>query len=368
MKSTLASWLDGAGYRTAWVGKFIQGCDQAPALATPAPGLDQWAVTVEPRYYDYDLGLDGTVEHKGSGPRDYHTYVMTRMARHFVAESARKGPFFMVVNYLAPHSGKGGSGTCAGTAQPARRDLGRFSQAKLPDEPSFNEADVRDKPHSLRKPPLGPRARHEIARRYRCRLASLAALDRGVGAIFRQVKRTHQLDQTIFVISSDNGLLLGQHRRQGKHWAYEEGIHMPLAMRVPGRYLSRPAQHVVRELVSNIDLAPTLLDLAGGVRPCAHGLCRELDGRSFAPLLAGGDRWPRDRSILIESGHGNCKLVRALRTPGDIYIAKNHGSGSCGKKREPEYYDLRSDPFQLKNLAQTKHKAKRQAQLRRRFH
>jgi arylsulfatase A-like enzyme len=135
---------------------------------------------------------------------------------------------------------------------------------------------------------------------------------------------------------------------------------VPLMMRVPQRYLGTASSGVVHQQVANIDLAPTMLELAGG-QPCtAEGDCRVMDGRSLMPLLRGGAGWPSGRGVLIEydgassKGTSSCKYS-AIRTPGRIYVdhvsAPDPVTGICQPTEETELYDLSTDPFELQNLA-----------------
>jgi N-acetylglucosamine-6-sulfatase len=146
--NTIGSWLQRAGYRTAWLGKFLQGYKRVVADPTrPAPGFDHWLVSLHARYFGWKLysNTEGVLR-GGDEPRDYYTEVLTdRAVRLFREQAKRKRPLFMVVNQLAPHKGKGGRGRCATAAVPAPRDYGRFGHLALPRPPSFNEADRSDK-------------------------------------------------------------------------------------------------------------------------------------------------------------------------------------------------------------------------------
>ncbi len=138
---------------------------------------------------------------------------------------------------------------------------------------------------------------------------------------------------------------------------------MPLMMRVPQRYLGAgPVVPQVHEQVANIDLAPTMLELAGG-RPCpADEECRVMDGRSLMPLLRGEGGWPSNRGLLIEydgassKGTSSCKYG-AIRTPARIYVehvsVPDPLTGVCEATEETELYNLATDPFQLQNLEPT---------------
>src|SRR5205807_10426222 len=125
---------------------------------------------------------------------------------------------------------------CVDTAHPAPRDLHAFDGTALPQPPSFNEADVSDKPPSIQtKPQFTPTDLSDISRFYRCRLASLLAEDAGVKKIYDALAATGELDNTLLVFTSDNGFMHGEHRvKTGKVVPYEESIRVPLLIRGPG--------------------------------------------------------------------------------------------------------------------------------------
>jgi arylsulfatase A-like enzyme len=358
--NTIGSWMQRAGYHTAWLGKFLQGYRRVISDPTqPAPGFDDWLVSLKARYFNWKLYSNrGGILHGGSKARDYYTDVLTDHAvRLFREQAKRKRPLFMVLNELAPHKGRGGRGRCSSAAVPAPRDAGRFDHLALPQPPSFNEADRSDKTAFPAPKPLGGPAIQADRDRYRCRAESLAALDRGVRRIYAAVKRAGELDNTIFVFTSDNGLLLGEHALDGKDIPYEEGIRMPMLMRVPAAVLGGPAVESVDELTANVDLAPTLLELAGA-RPCVRRSdCRTLDGRSLVPLLRGRSAaWPPERAIPIEGGvEGDICGFRGVRLESEVLLEDvvPGGANGCVPYSTPEYYDLASDPYQLDNLLVT---------------
>jgi N-acetylglucosamine-6-sulfatase len=360
---TLPVWLREAGYRTAWVGKWLQGYN-AP-LEQSAPGFDDWFATnpgtelSPPRFYGYSVGTRRGVRYQGQASRDYHTDVMTRRATKLIERRGSAArPLYMTVNYLAPHHGRGGTGRCWRSVALSPQDRGRFRDAVLPRTPAFNERDVSDKPESVRRAPLGDSQIATLGKHNRCRLASLGAVDRGIRDIEATLRRVGELDRTVLIFTSDNGLPVGEHRLLDKGEPYEASIHMPFAMRVPSRYLGglEPVR-TVPQLAANVDIAPTILDLARA-RPCHKGRCEALDGRSLLPLLSGDpDAWPVDRGILLEAGeHVSPCGFRGIRTTRDVYIERLAGGagGGCEIQGEPEQYDLLTDPFELENLASPK--------------
>jgi arylsulfatase A-like enzyme len=277
----------------------------------------------------------------------------------------------MALDQLAPHgSGGGRDPRCAATAKPDPRDRHLFENAPLPKPPAFNEADVSDKPGYVQAQPLlgGPEIQL-LTRKYRCRLASLRAVDRGVGRIVQALRSEHELGQTAFLFTSDNGWLLGQHRAAGRKVdPYDEALSVPLVVRLPRDM--RPRRGVPRTLsstVANVDLAPTILKLAGA-RPCSRRRhCRTLDGRSVLKAIRShGRRWPNGRGILLEleshravDGRQRARPFtpcdyEGIRTSRSVYVeyhsATRSEAGVCVRREEVEHYDLRSDPFELDNL------------------
>jgi N-acetylglucosamine-6-sulfatase len=196
--------------------------------------------------------------------------------------------------------------------------------------------------------------------KWRCALESLAGVDRTVGQVVKAVKRSGELNNTVFIYTSDNGLFFGEHRFvEGKVFPYEEAMHMPMVMRVPGRYLKGAAPPKrAGKLVGNIDIAPTILDLAGAT-PCAHGKCRTMDGRSLLPILDRGGDWPQGRALLNEyrvpdvPRYSTCRFA-AIRTRDEVYVEHdrvvNPSTGECEPTLQKERYDLEADPFELQSL------------------
>ena len=364
-RNTLPKWLGRAGYRTIHIGKYLNVYRKARGPeARPAPGWDVWQTIQEPNtYYDYALSVNGRKVRYGSEPRDYLTDVLNRRAARVTRrEARRKRPFFLQLDHWAPHddSRGGGLGPCSqgGDAVPAPRDVGSFATEPLPEPPSFNEADVSDKPSFIQSQP--PVDRGRVEQNYRCALESLPAVDRGIAKLHRALRKTGELHKTVFVFVSDNGYYYGEHRLRFKVDPYEEGLLVPLLISIP-RKLSggEPGPATVAEPVANIDLAPTILELARAA-PCRRGNdCRTMDGRSLAPLLRGDlTGWPQDRALAVEytgrnTGFSSCSY-RGIRITDELFVEHtlnpNFTTGECEPRLEGEHYDIGADPFQLQNL------------------
>src|SRR6185295_7930140 len=173
------------------------------------------------------------------------------------------------------------------------------------------------------------------------RQRSLMAIEDGVGEILRVLKETGQLDKTIIVFTSDNGYFYGEHGLSvERRLAYEESIRMPLLVRYPE--LIKPGR-VLNEFALNIDIAPTLLELAGVAVPKA------IQGRSLVPLLR--NKQPNWRHSFLIEYYSDTVFPRilhmgykAVRTGRWKYIHYLELEGM------DELYDLKTDPYEMKNV------------------
>jgi arylsulfatase A-like enzyme len=335
---TLATWLSGAGYRTGFVGKFLNGYGQGDAISEVPPGWIEWyglPGEAKQRAFDFDLNENGEIVHYGGtrgkqGP--YKTDVLADKAAGFVRRAApNPRPFFLWVATNGPHRDTSLPEDAARNPEPAPRDRGSFEGRRAPRRAGVDERDVSDKPRNVRsRPRLGGETRARLDREYVSQLESLASIDRLVGRLVRRLRTAGELDRTLFVFTSDNGYLRGQHRLEGKSRLYEEAIRVPLLIRGPG---FEPGARD-RRLVANIDLAPTILDAAGASADLV------LDGRSLLPQA---DAPGRD-AVLIEVFERN-QAFQGLRTRRYAYAEYENG--------ERELYDLWRDPEQLENLARS---------------
>ena len=362
----LPVWLRRSGYRTMHVGAKYLNFYREFAGPKVAPGWSNWfTVLSHTRYYDYTLSNDGNRGRRGHRRRDYITRVLAKEAHRLIDEYApQQRPFYLQLDEGAPHVTRTDDphGKCDLKAIPDPRDEGKFSHAPLPDPPSFNEEDMSDKPGFLRRAPrLGPIAKERLRAKWRCAVASLIGVDRSVKQVFDAIRRSGELDRTVFIYVSDNGLFYGEHRlSKGKVFPYEEAIRMPLVMRIPKPYRDgAPRSERIHEPVANIDLAPTILQLAHA-KPCAWGECRTMDGRSLMPLLTGHRRgWPSDRALLNEyrvsdvPDYSTCAFA-AIRTATEMYVEHyrvvDRTTGECEDTLQKERYDLRKDPYELNSL------------------
>lgn len=355
--NVLPTWLQKAGYNTAHVGKFLNGYGSfLGSQKEVAPGWDLWFTQFENKaYYDWKASKNGRPIFYGSDDSDHLTEVTNRRAAVWTRKLVKKPePFYLQLDYYAPHGSTGRDRRCLFGPEPAPRDEGLFDQLPLAQPPNFNEADVSDKPSFIRgRPLIGPGAVEQITRRYRCTLESLRAVDRGIAKVYNKIARRGELGRTIFIFTSDNGYYFGEHRiDRGKREPYDENLRMPLTVVVPPAYRDgAPRAAEVDDLTANIDLAPTILDLTGAL-PCRRASkCRRLDGRSLRPLLSGaGGGAFAGREILVEL---NSCQYRGVRTEREMYLEYGSGPLPTNDRCKPtavEHYDIVDDPYQLDNI------------------
>ncbi len=368
--STMATWLQERGYRTAFFGKYLNGYSDTHV----PPGWDEW-YGVAGNYLSHMLNENGHIVNYDP-ENDYDTDVLSEKATDYVERTAGADPpffttdrpFLMWVGTKAPHQ----------PATPAPRHEDDLSEVELPRGPSFDEKDVSDKPRWVSdNPPLSAEQKRYMEELHRKRLQSMLAVDDMIGDLMESLKESGELDDTFIFFTSDNGFHLGQHRLGAGKWtAYEEDIRVPLIVRGPGV----PEGETLPHMVLNNDLAPTFAELAGARTP------EFVDGRSLVPLLneepAPLENWRRAfvvEAVAERSGAPQPPFVnessvaplltgdplpkdwrrtsaataelseewgrpwlKALRTENYLYVHYKTG--------EHELYDLRRDPHQLHNF------------------
>lgn len=358
-QSTMATWLQAAGYRTILLGKYLNGYGTTEIGPTYVPpGWNEWYAGVSDQAYkqfDYDLNENGQVVHYGSNDEDYLQDVLRDHALDFLARRASsedRQPFFMYFSTYSPHL----------PAPSAPRHANKFADAVAPRPPSFNEEDISDKTLWLRGYPfLTTQEISHIDLIYGRRLRSMLAVLDSIQALIKTLARSGELARTYFVFTSDNGFHMGQHRlTPGKNLPFEEDMRVPLIIRGP----KIPAGVVRDEMVLNVDFAPTIAEWAGATTPAF------VDGRSLTPLLTAAPEetpawrtavlWEQGSSIANVAPAGSSTDIddpvvsdrlpppayRGLRTPQYIYI-------QYLRSGVQEIYDLTTDPYQLNNFVST---------------
>lgn len=317
--TTIATSLRAAGYETAHFGKYLNGYG---GTYVP-PGWSRWAafspVFRSNLYYDFTLNEDGVLV-PYNGPANYSTDVLADKAADFIRET--NGPLFLVFAPTAPHA----------PAIPAPRHNGDFAGMAPWRPPSYNEADISDKPEFARTRPLWDATRRATEDGFHEKqLETLLSVDDAVGRLVDALRATGRLAHTLFAFTSDNGLSWGENRWNSKYVADEASIRVPLVVRYD-RLVDTP--HAESQLALNIDLAPTFAALAG--TPL------KAEGRNLAPLLRGsGGSWRS--AFLVEHMGPFAPPYCVLRRPALKYVQYATG--------EEELYNLAADPYELQNLA-----------------
>jgi arylsulfatase A-like enzyme len=293
-----------AGYRTGLFGKFMNG---TPARGRVPGGWDEWLVSTEQDYYDFETNDNGKPR-SFTKENQYSTDVFANRAAEFIEKTGAEQPFLLFFAPKAPHD----------PATPRRRDRGAFAGAHLERSPDLNEADISDKPQYVRRNnALGLGG---LAKLNRNRLESLIAVDDAVARLVRTLEASGRMAQTYLFVLSDNGYMLGSHRLLTKGVPYQRATQVTMAALGP-----QFGQGVTdRRIAANIDLAPTIADLAGVGLPHADGLS-----------LTGSEE--RDAVLLQRVGD-----FRALRTLDALYVKNETG--------ERELYDYVNDPYELDNF------------------
>lgn len=340
---SLGTRLKSAGYTTGYFGKYLNGYpseDWKPEdPAVIPPGWDQWMAAVDlfPKtspyvQFDYDLIDQGHARHYGKGADDYFGDVITQRATGFLNEVC--GPFIAFVAFISPH--------WPGTPAPRHRT---DAVTAPPLSPSYMEADISDKPRWLRAstPPTDVELAKYAGTQLN-RLRSLRAVDESIAEFIGILERRQLLANTYVLFMGDNGWHMGEHRLPyGKDTAYEEDVGIPMFWRGPGIVAGARSN----ALALNIDVTPTLLDLAGVTSPPEM-----TDGRSLWPLFT-NPATPWRSHFLIEHYSNVVENIgqpvpnpfgleySALHDGESVYVEYAYG--------DREYYDLQSDPHQLLN-------------------
>jgi N-acetylglucosamine-6-sulfatase len=351
-ESMLPTWLHDAGYRTGFTGKYMNLYDPARATEVP-PGWDLWAALAPDSpsayYYDYSLSFSengqqpATIVSRGTSEDDYSTRVFSRYAQQFISETPADQPLFLEFAPSAPH----------GPFTPDPMDA-EAACSLNPQVPSFGEPDTSDKPGWVAIKPWTTTTANQNRNRWLKQCRALLGVDRAVGEIIGALEATDRISNTLIIYTSDNGMMHGEHRLSGKKAPYEESIRVPLIVRYDGVV---PAGITDHHLVLNVDLAPTVLEATGvaapATLPCSLP-CQPapIEGTSLFPLFArDASGWRKE--ILIEhydlpslSSSHNVPPYCAVRTANGMkYIRYDPDR----EGRFEELYDLRTDPFELKN-------------------
>lgn len=340
-QQTYPKLLQAAGYETAVIGKWHLGSDPT--------GFDFWKILIgQGQYYDAPfLTAEGQVETEG-----YVTDVITDLAIDWLNTREDEKPFMLMYQHKAPHA----------NFQPGPDYLNWREDETIPEpETLFDDYATRspaawdnemriDPTLELQyqgelnlKVPDGLRG-HERSRwlyqfYIKNYLRCVKSVDDGVGRVFEQLEAMGELDNTIVIYTSDQGFFLGEHGYYDKRFMYEESLQIPLLVRYPKMI---EAGSVRDEIVTNLDFAETMLDLAGVKVPSG------MQGESLVPLLKGKKR----------KGWRDAMYYHFYEYPGYHYVKRHYGIRTERYKlirfyhdiEAWELYDLDEDPQELNNL------------------
>jgi arylsulfatase A-like enzyme len=324
--------LQKAGYRTAYLGKWHMG--EQTAGDDPRPGFDQWiSFPGQGVYVDPVINVNG----KRAGVKGYTTDLLTDSALAWLDRIPRDRPFFLYLSHKGVHA----------EFIPAERHRGRYSTVTIPYPKTMDNTDrnyrgrprwVREQRYSWHGVEYAYHGAMDFDSFYRRYAETLLAVDESVGRMLDYLERSRLGESTLLVYMSDNGFSLGEHGLIDKRHAYEESIRVPMLAWAPG--LIAPGS-TIDHLVRNIDVAPTLLDVAGVPHP------KDMDGRSVLSVLQ-GKRGLDPTELLYEYyweyAFPHTPTVFALR--GDRYkYIYYHGIWDVN-----ELYDLATDSLEQHNL------------------
>lgn len=359
--------LQRLGYETAHIGKWHMGND-----GKPRPGYDYWvAYDGHGRLYDPKLNINGTYEQQSG----YVTDIMNRLAVDFLNKKRSK-PFSLFFAHKAVHPDafQAADGTLdlaqQGGYKPAERHRDLYKGCVFPPYPNMltPEQVVKQKPawadaFELKKSEKSKAILASLhagdQEEIRLRAAMMASVDEGVGMIFEALERNGQLEDTLIVFLGDNGYFFGEHALgPERRFAYEAGIRSPFLVRYPRKI---PSNTKNKDLVICQDIAPTLIELAGG-RPGP-----QIQGLSLLNLFSSKQKKWR-KSFLVEYWAEQAMpwlvgmTYKAVRT--DRYkLIHWVNRGRAGEL--DELYDLERDPWELKNLIASRAHAPVREKLRR---
>lgn len=338
---TVATALDG-DYETGLFGKYLNNYFDAATHGYIPIGWDEWNAFKRDGYNDYYLNVNGTLRHfQGKDEANYSNSVLTSKITSFIARSEE--PVFVYFAPPAPHE----------PVIPEPRDERSFSHLAKWRPPSYNEADISDKPRYMQSvEPISSHSAATIDEFRKDQLRTLQSVDRSVGDIVEALDAKGELDNTMIVYTSDNGMLWGEHRMKGKGIGFEEAIRVPLVIRYDPLI---PAARNDDHLVAGFDITPTAVQLAG-----IGGL--EFEGESLVPLFHDARAsWRHDLLIEHWARGRNSRPPTMCMIRSERFAYMHYFWGN-----KDELYDLSKDPFELQNEISNPSYANDLSQLKRR--
>jgi N-acetylglucosamine-6-sulfatase len=324
-------YLQKAGYETAFIGKWHMG--ENAGDDNPRPGFDRWiSFRGQGEYRNPLLNIDGKhVKREG-----YITDILTEYALEFMNKD-RDRPFFLYLSHKAVHA----------MFEPSAKYAGHYDALKIPYPARMadTEENYRDKPRWVKEQrnswhgvDFMYHGAIDFDTFYRRYCETLLSLDDSLGTILDFTRRKGIASSTVIVYTSDNGFCLGEHGLIDKRHMYEESMRIPFLVYSPGNY---PSGRKETRMIRNIDIAPTILDIAGIRKPAS------MDGQSFLPLLQGKDvDWIKEvfYEYFWEKAFPQTPTTFGVRTDEHKYIFY-HGVWDI-----EELYNLELDPREMRNL------------------
>ncbi|MDA2986546.1 MAG: sulfatase [Actinomycetota bacterium] len=337
-KDCLPVWLSEAGITTSHFGKYLNGFPSRKQKPTyTPPGWANFVSTTRGKVaytgYNYTLNTNGTLQKYGDQPTDFLEDVLTAKTNEWLETAT--DPFYLEFSSYLPHS----------PAPAAPRFTGTRAGSKAPRLPNYNAFGINEPAWLKSQPKLGPKQQSNLDLLWTRRLESAESMADSFHAIMAQLETTGHLDDTLVIITSDNGYHVGSHRiPSGKHTPYREDSVVPAIFIGPG--IAKGV--TIDAMTSTIDLAPTITAIQGAATPTW------LDGRNLMPLLLDPENAPWRTGVLTEnmapttpddpdySGFEAPKYD-AVRTQDYLYV-------DYGRKQGAALYNLQTDPYEINNV------------------
>lgn len=347
-------YLQTKGYNTGFFGKWHIGESEDD----PRPGFDHWvSFKGQGVYYNPTLNING--ERAEYGDSTYITDLLTDLSIDWLKEQPKDEPFFMYLSHKAVHA----------EFQPAKRHRGTYADKEIVYPPNYNQpkygipayptsqytgtpVNHEDYYGEGRMPDWSKRQREswhgvdymyhgdmnfeQFFKRY---TESLLAVDESIARVMEALEERGILDETLIIYMGDNGFSFGEHGLIDKRHFYEESAKVPFLVRYPEIL---EGGQVIESMIQNIDVAPTILEVAGIVKP------DHMQGASFLPILEGQTEYVvRDKifyEYYWENDFPQTPTMHGVRDSRYKYI-KYHGIWDTN-----EFYDLQEDPYEMNNL------------------
>ncbi|HXH98745.1 MAG TPA: sulfatase [Sphingobacteriaceae bacterium] len=349
--SYFPQYLQKAGYQTSFFGKWHMGGDSGE----PRPGFNRWvSFNGQGVYYNPKMNIDGkAVAYKDSA---YITDVLTDLSIDWLKKRDKTKPFFLYLSHKAVHS----------NFMPARRDKGKykdiqiqypvsmfttataaskkFTKGKRADSTmyTFNNKDipqwVKNQRYSWHGVDFMYNGQTDFDQFYIDYMETLLGIDNSVGRVLSYLKEYNLDKETLVIYMGDNGFAFGEHGLIDKRQAYEESMRVPLLARCPDLIKSGTK---IKQMILNVDIAPTILEMAGIKKP------KQMQGESFLPIIKGAQTAWRNEvfyEYYWENAFPQTPTQYAVRTEQYKFIR------SQGVWDINQLFDIKKDPYEVNNL------------------